>query len=891
MTNIELYINRKLCDTDDAFGVRLNRQLLSPGELNTKDAQYSYSITLPPTSNNLNVFNLAGIEETKDKFNREYSAELIINGVRVFSGNFRLSEVSDTQYKGNLYVPAQKSVKDVFGGIKLSEIPEYYIKFGDFAEYISQYNTLARSGPQAAIFPYVLYGLLPKVPISEDNYSDRNVWDDSVLTGITDFSPSINVLLLLKHIFKSKGYDLYGSAFSDKRLSGIYMSYRNAADYEQPWNYGELAKIHISGSWSNRYNRNEAGDTQQLERGVYETYGDDEELYACNLFDCTNAKINIISDPGKNVSNVRRSLSGRDWYLSQIRIPASGYYKIRLNANVQLENVQWTGYDDTTKVRFIGAYGPTCGLTGIKTAIKLLRDWGTGDFNIGGSEMDGTLYRDNLPQDSNTLPRYYPYYDSESGMINFVDKAQNKNYLCGFQWGKKTDKDVNPLDSSTGLAQINVGKPAFSWDSSLSRTEISRIAINNPNGYMKYGVPDEGGTERPVWTSTTKFISDLKNSPRNYARRGFFEGSAANKNYSADGVLNCVAWLNAGELLTLADVSNKGVIIDLRGVRGWVSKKVTFDLEITPFRKNEDWLKIDETGTGRAAMDWSDPVNFDINRINLTGFLPADVKTDDFIENFCKAFNLRLSQVDDKAFSLDVKQTKATSNLYINLDNLTSTHDRSNLPLGLPSRYKLGFTVDTEEEGYIASGEDDGGGEFKTGVAEEKTVEQKSNFSYNWFKDIIKRQQNKDIIIPLPVISKHEVWTNELSYPEAMLKRYTDLPVRFWYYDGLLNDLGAEFTFNGRKLSVAKVSNELAGMSILNYKNKRLTILDNFFTILINGSSHYTEVEGYLTAEQYEAFNGVIMAMFNGDIYYVAELSGYDPTGRNKTKIKLIRKI
>ena len=124
-----------------------------------------------------------------------------------------------------------------------------------------------------------------------------------------------------------------------------------------------------------------------------------------------------------------------------------------------------------------------------------------------------------------------------------------------------------------------------------------------------------------------------------------------------------------------------------------------------------------------------------------------------------------------------------------------------------------------------------------------------------------------------------------------MLKRYTDLPVRFWYYDGLLNDLGAEFTFNGRKLSVAKVSNELAGMSILNYKNKRLTILDNFFTILINGSSHYTEVEGYLTAEQYEAFNGVIMAMFNGDIYYVAELSGYDPTGRNKTKIKLIRRI
>ena len=43
--------------------------------------------------------------------------------------------------------------------------------------------------------------------------------------------------------------------------------------------------------------------------------------------------------------------------------------------------------------------------------------------------------------------------------------------------------------------------------------------------------------------------------------------------------------------------------------------------------------------------------------------------------------------------------------------------------------------------------------------------------------------------------------------------------------------------------------------------------------------------------DQYEALNGAILAMFNGDLYYVAEISGYDPTGRNKTKIKLIRKI
>ena len=73
--------------------------------------------------------------------------------------------------------------------------------------------------------------------------------------------------------------------------------------------------------------------------------------------------------------------------------------------------------------------------------------------------------------------------------------------------------------------------------------------------------------------------------------------------------------------------------------------------------------------------------------------------------------------------------------------------------------------------------------------------------------------------------------------------------------------------------------------------NFQLTILSNYFTLIINGSSHYTEIEGYLMPDQYEALNGAILAMFNGDLYYVAEISGYDPTGRNKTKIKLIRKI
>lgn len=1040
MTNIELYINGLLSDTGDAFGVRLNRQLLNPGELNTKDAQYSYSITLPPTANNHAIFYYANIEETKDKFNREYKAELIIKSVRVFVGNFRLSEVSRTHYKGNLYIPAQKSIKDIFGEIKLNQNPEYRIEFKDFAEYVSYYNSLARSGPQMAIFPYTLYGILPKVPLNHNanDYSARNIWDDSVRMGMADLAPSINPLLMLKHIFNAQGYKLGGTAFDDERLTRLYMSYKNDTDYVQPWNYGQHAKFRLTGAWASTYNKRTGESGRQLERGVNQN----DIYYSCDIFDANNTLVNIEEDSGGNVTYKEvNDANGRTWVQCQVRIPSSGFYKVQLNASLKVYNAHaWRATDPVTGVQHVcnNTNNANNNMFNKMYEFRLLRDWGRGDFGLSSAKLDGTFFYNNQPQnqsyatnrtwwggetvnpnfdEATDIPKHFPQVD-ENGQINFIDAAQDRNIVLGFAFGRRGGVDggfQNPRDTADKIAQLQAAKPALSWDTSANDNAPTRLAINSP-GYWKYGrigdfdneddnpnvdidysdgthitgkiLDDNGNTRNPEegevadeniilsrfslsryftyvlevpegsnyngyafvhavgsnvprikvqfvngratfttssfgvfdpdpvltlylatsefnvdgsltisrqieagsedvidWELTEKYYINLKNSPTNYARRS--------DNLNGQGSANAVVWFEAGELVTLASISEEGRYRQngMHSTYGWTEHEVTYDLSIQPFRLDPDWLKVNYSGNGTAVMDWNDPVNFDVDSINLVGFLPADVKTDDFIDNFCKAFNLRLSQIDAETFSLDVKQSKtAVSNLFINLDNLASVRDRSNQPLGLPSLYKLGFTVDVEEEGYVVSG-DDGGGEFETGVTEEKIVEQKSSFSYNWFKQITKRQSNGDVIIPLPVISKHEVWAAELSYPDAMLKRYPNQAARFWYYDGLLNDLGASFTFNSRNLSIAKVSNEIQGLSTLDYKNQKLTILDNYFTLLINGSSHYTEVEGYLTPDQYEALNGSIMAMFNGDLYYVAELSGYDPSNKNKTKIKLIRKI
>ncbi len=165
---IELYINNRLCDVGDDIGVRLDRQLLKPGELNTKDAQCSYKITLPPTQNNHSIFGYANVEETNNKFNRMYNAELIINSVRVFKGMFRMSQVSAQSYIGNLCIPAPKSIADIFGDKKLNENAPFPLEFKDFADDLSRYNVDAQTSPQAAIFPYTLYGVLPKTPENKE---------------------------------------------------------------------------------------------------------------------------------------------------------------------------------------------------------------------------------------------------------------------------------------------------------------------------------------------------------------------------------------------------------------------------------------------------------------------------------------------------------------------------------------------------------------------------------------------------------------------------------------------------------------------------------------------------------------------------------------------------
>lgn len=1133
----ELIINGRRVVLPPNFSIRLNRQIINPAELNTKDAQYSFSINLPPAGVVHEALGFIHIEETRNKFNKVHTATYIVNGLVIFEGLLRLTYIGADGYKGNLYKPAAKTVKDIFGDLALNQLPEYRIPFADFATSVTAINETARTGLPFAIFPFALYGVLPKVPLNKDanNYSARELWDDTVYIGMQDVPPSINLMQLMRHIFEGQGYSLQGSAFDDEKLARVYMSYKNAAEYVQPWNYGYHAKISVNGEWSSFENARE-GNVGSLEKGVNQSYDQlGFAVYSADLLDAVNAKITVTEDTGGNVLYKEiQDNSGAVWAQGQIRIPVSGFYKVRLVSSIrvdQTENSRQT--NSATGVQHISgrSSNTTNDFGGNMYEVKLLRDRKQADFGLTGAKIDGRFYYDNLPQnkifDGENVPKYFPQVTADGQKI-LVDLAQNKNILLGAHFGNNaqagrsdSDQFKNPKDSSGLTPSILAAKPALSWNAQED-TERTLLAIPN-TGYWKYGrvnvfggdednpninidysagtrvtgqvLDGQGNPQAPAldnlgvrfndyylnsitgfmqpltgwetsdfidlqaftdvrftadvpvsadaavvayfdasklfigygvlsddtnptsytneaiappvlaryarfcaelgsltvtatnvvsgnvilhrfpldryftykltapssvngtayvhngtdtsyaftvnivngqaefntnlypvtnfeprltlylttseydidgvltinrsiaegsddtidWELTNRYRIVLNNAPAMYARRGQYDGGSGNASWDGQADASAVIWLEAGELLTVASVSSEGRYrrSGQHSQHGWVNHRVKWSLDIQPYRIDKEWYKVSLTGASTQGMNWNDAVNFDTDSINLMGFLSADMKTNEFIDNVVKAFNLELSPLGVDSFALNVKQTRTSvSSRSIDLDPYASLRDRENTPLGLPLGYRIGFTVSEDEEGYQMTG-DNGGGEFMTGTTEGTITEQKTAFSYNWFKNITK----EGVALPLPIISKADVWQPTMPYPDAMAKRYTDLAYRFWYFDGLLNDLGVSFEFNGVDIGLAKVSNEIEGVSILNYKNAPHTILDNYFTLLINGSSHYTEVDLYLTAEQYKQLDGAIFAKFNGDLYYVAEVTGFDPTNRNKATIKLIRRI
>ncbi len=882
MKQIELYIDRQLCDVGNAkdFNIDLKRQFINPAELSVKDAQKSYEIELPATETNNRIFKHVNIEEVSGKFTRYYDALLIVGGITILDGQFRMSEITPHSYKGNLGVPAKKTVSELFGDMTLANLKPWTTPFRG-SESISSYNKLTDQIPDC-IFPLVIYGLFNKS--AEGN---REEIDSNTTFSLTDFPPSINCMETIKRIFDAKNMEISGSAFNDERLTNLYMSYANSNEYAMPFNYGDMASVSLSGKWTN-CNTQIAGGKIDDWMNINEDKEDNEDIdpndhdarilyYNKNLFNLKSEVGNTITI-GNNDAEMYRD--------NKIIVPYSGLYKIVLNANIMLDQTHsgrdWraTNSDGTTSVIVVSPQKGSGSSSNIKShrfEVKLLRSIDGEEIDNKELKWDNRFHWNNQSQDPSTtsgLPQSYSGVYPEAGGVNFIDPAQNKNYLCGLAWGKTLRDgwraDYNPRDTQpvygnpTAIKNGKTNLPFGEKHQAIAATQSNRY------GYL-------GGETGP----DPVYNVSVANAPACYAK--LTEASA----FKGEGQVSQVVWLNAGEELTLHTVSDEA---SLSHKRGWIHHSLTFDLSVSFFKENADWIKIDADHNSTGNMNWNDDTDLKGN-IDLTRFLPQTAKANDWVENFCKAFNLQLTQTEETRFELNTKpQQSINTSLTIDLDRRANVNHRTNSSLQLPALYDIGFTCKDNEQGYQLSDKDTGGGKFYTDSMETSKIEQKSNFSYNWFKSTDDSTKNKSF--DFPIITEQEIWNTAESYTELRKKKYFNQPQRFWYRQQDADRFyPVRIGSSNNATDTILLSEKYAGEKdmVLNYKNEPDSILRNYFTIFADAGNHYTEVECFLLPEEYSIL-GHSLVRFNGDTYYASEIDGYDPLGQNKARLKLIRK-
>lgn len=952
--NIELYIANRLCDLDKSdLSIRLKRQFINPTELNTKDAQKSYTISLPSTPNNDEIFRYKNVEETDGKFALYPDARLYVNGLLILDGKFRLSEITRDGYKGNLGVPTPLTAKDVFGERKMNDIEQDWILTDwEGLESITKYNK--RGDNPECIFPLVMYGLLPKEDPIGKGYSNKDIFDEQVKLELDNMPPSFNCIQLLKKLFESKGYKLGGTAMNDERLKNLYTSYKNPNDFQMDWATGSIR--YKLDNWQifgiDKYKKS------RIEKQIYSNSDEKKKLIYINLFDLQNTNYGlgktVITDP---YHNIKKTTIG-----NKIVAPYSGLYKIVFDCKVQLikEKIE-SGYgEDKDGYVYINdkrivhsKQGTDNTFIRIPIEIMLLKnrdeDYEKYQF-INRYYKNNTRFNPGSKGDDVLFPKEEVLKNDgiyeRIGYPNFIDPLISKELVCGFSFGRKSniyEEEDNPeeieetpaLRSSTfssdnpendykfksrndkyylhpyseGYCFPMLPAAGYSWSAGYTKgTEDRSYSVVYSPGYTKID-------KTPTLSHQIELYKDYnKNKADAWAKVDMANvntGTVPNKTRggrNAWGRIEQIVWLDKGDTLDVIELilterwdNNDG------GRLSVFNHSVTFELELIPFKRDKGWIKTNDEGSSTEPMYWCDKPDFSKDKINLKNFLPSNIKINDWIDNFCKAFNLQLSNPRPGEYTLDQKETSLNrkSSIILDLDKKTNVSQRANETLNLPATYDIGFTINKDEAGYVATkkvnkkGEeiyDDGGGTFHTGSIDKSITSQKSNFSRNWFKALYQNKEKKDKgekMMELPIISDKEAWEKSFDYREMMKKKYYDKPQRFWYRNGtktLPTDYINESTKEKISVDVALVSNSYNGNKplTLDYEDKPDSIMRQYFMLLDNNKS-YTTVECYLTPEEYDMLDRCYVK-FNGDLYLVAEADGFDPLGKSKTKLKLLKK-
>ena len=941
--SLELIVGGVSLDLFEGTGVRMNRNIFDPVSLRTTQAEYSYTFDLPDTPINAGVLGHAQAVSSDNKFNRRFACEVQADGVTVFSGTLSISgyDMQEKVWKANLVSEKAWNSSVAFGDHNLSEI-DWPVPYSG----ATTINAVNADMSKKYHFPFIAYGVFEKDPYFSDevasDYTDSHELDKWCRFYHETFMPSLNLVETVSKCFGKVGLNLKGDVLDDPVLNGIYMSTSLASEQNPVYNLANpvLGAADISFTWKNG-NVTSTGNVsseidpliQSLNLPYFRVYN-----YSTNP-----RAVNTIPDEAFNFSEIETwnalgsgstVTENAPTYLYDpgeccLVIPADGFYKIDLQVELDLQATYNNGYVDGLQTHVVSGdtmedtvchipYNLTWNTpVEVQLVRNVVNDQATLELIKG---KNNKYYKRGIPYSGGTEQEYttwvtaYPHewksrsvtnpttsggpgtttvnrtpgrvgqatsrtggtYDSTMGYfpadgdIFAYDPSVSPNFICGF--------------SSFGGPTASVIKDGYSW---YHGTDAHNEALYVQPGYLK-----QYRDGRTYSTSSTTFNANAyEGAPQSYC------SVTGNK---LRGRIVCAVYLNRNDIVTLNVIQRHYDYETTERNRYYTSMVGSLKMEaFTP--KNKEYVT--ENGQGYLT-----PSQFD-TLLQLGRFLNSGTTMASFVDTFQKCFNLDIIRSGDDVY-MNTQSGKLDAAGVVDIDDrVDSTGGEGFLSskIDWPSGMAVKWSVDTDEWGFWTTVPSQWHNSDKTewerhgdsgytvitmDTFAESPEEVELSWSFNWYDNFTLYKYDTggtvtgSSTLTLPVIAPYSVMAPRADYGEAMKNDCLSMPLRLWFRQPAGTE-SVTLTNTGEDVYLSVPTGTMNGVD-LRFDAGR-SLLTGYFNVAADLSRDITEVQCYLTADEYLRIKNGAGVKFDDALWNCAEVSGYDPEGLNATTLKLIK--
>lgn len=915
-------------ETQDSINLRINNTIYNPEKVSVTQSEYSFSFNVPQTPKNNRIFGFANVPSVRGKFLRKFNAYVYADGTEIFQGVLRISSIEDGKYKCNLISVKNSSVDDIFGESVMSDIRWEVPYLGG-----STINTMNSEDDPDYFFPLVAYGVFQKKPyrsITGDTdtinyYTGTNVLDSYTKFYGETFIPSPKLIEVVKRMITQKGYTYSGDVFTDDLINKIYLSSYISSEQDPAYNIGgSRGNQKVTFSYKIDSNTNAISTLERVDRDM--TYNLDSQAYWSNrstsIIDGLSAQHGIIRSLwNKDKATVLTHTNDEMWEDGFIVIPHDGYYKITANLNIKLDSTPTTLQDSYQTIEYGSSgkgletryphinYSRYSNFPQVLYEMHLVKNNSTDleficPLNIAAKNdpsVDKTIYSDYVWTD-------YPH---ETGMMYNFSGSGNLTELYYQKQGKTRSYEygVNP-DFIMGVSTMTEGWAIQRQGRSIMDSTDYHYNNYRCNGYTRYyTTPDAYVYKTEDNTDYNRFGQNSDIPSCTYTRQSLKQ---------AKGSGYAMVWLEKNDLITLKSLS----------------KKYTSYSD----KYNEDTAKYQEMGarlSGDVTIQAMSPKKSDLNKsflskssfdqnLNLGNFLSDEETQLDFFNNFLTTFNLNCT-VENGNINITKNVGNTATNEAVDIDNRINIDEAESEVIDFPTSIQVKWTVSDDESGFYHSvsdehiNDDDWKDWADKGYEEIKLIEndfstnaisKTSKFSYNWYMDFTLTDYftangathvtNGNVTLTMPIIAKDENFIDGADYEEMMKSDGRSLKQRMWFKSPATsyyvpNRNGAEYNILGNVSSAKEYINiclptpNYEGYDVLQYRDLNYCILKKYFNINQDVDSNYVTVQVYLTPTEYIRIKNGSLVRFDNDRYRVCKITGYDPTGGNKTKLQLMK--